>query len=200
MSDFSYRLKQLRTNHGLTQKQLASALNVSQNAVFNWENDKRKPNYEMMQKIADYFNVSVGYILGYENDGIEIPDRNIGNRILDVLNSKHITIETLSKKTNIDLASLKQICSIDNSYVNIDLLSMISIALNIDITEFLDINDSEPLDYALAILSFDVHKYGQLKTLYDQLNDEGKKEAIKRIEELTLIEKYSRPIECIEED
>ena len=41
MADFANRLKQLRLSKGLTQKELGNLLNVSQNAIFNWENNKR---------------------------------------------------------------------------------------------------------------------------------------------------------------
>lgn len=62
MSYFAEKLKNLRLQRGLTQAVLASELDVSQNAVFNWENGKREPSIEMIQKIADYFQVSTAYL------------------------------------------------------------------------------------------------------------------------------------------
>lgn len=58
MTTFSENLKALRIKHGLTQKELADILNVSQNAIHNWEHGKREPNREMIDKIAATFNVS----------------------------------------------------------------------------------------------------------------------------------------------
>lgn len=63
MSKFSNRLKQLRKENNLTQKQLADILHVSQNAIYNWENEKREPSLEMLNKIAAYFNVSLDYLM-----------------------------------------------------------------------------------------------------------------------------------------
>ena len=51
--DFSEKLKALRKKHGHTQSTLAHLLNVSQNAIYNWENGKREPNLDTILKIAD---------------------------------------------------------------------------------------------------------------------------------------------------
>ncbi len=62
MSHFPEELKNLRLKRGLTQAALAGELHVTQNAIFNWENGRRDPSIEMIQKIADYFQVSVAYL------------------------------------------------------------------------------------------------------------------------------------------
>ena len=64
MPYFSNRLKELRTGNALTQKELAAKLNVSQNAIFNWENGKREPSIDMLKQIADFFGVSLDYLTG----------------------------------------------------------------------------------------------------------------------------------------
>lgn len=61
---FSGKLKNLRIEHGDTQSSLAAKLNVSQNAVYNWENGKREPNLETIIKIADIYGVSTDYLMG----------------------------------------------------------------------------------------------------------------------------------------
>ena len=62
--DFATALKTIRKERGYTQSSLAKELNVSQNAVYNWENRKCEPSIEMIKKIADVFNVSMDYIMG----------------------------------------------------------------------------------------------------------------------------------------
>lgn len=57
------RIKTLRNARNLSQVQLAKALNVSKQAVSNWENDNILPSIEMLIKIANYFSVSTDYIL-----------------------------------------------------------------------------------------------------------------------------------------
>ena len=63
---FAQRLKELRTNNSYTQTMLAKTLGVTQGAVGNWECGIREPNFTMLSKIADCFNVTLGYMLGTE--------------------------------------------------------------------------------------------------------------------------------------
>jgi len=67
MPKLASRLKQLRTDRQITQTDLARQLNVSQNAVFNWENGKREPSLDMIEKIANALKVSAQELLGYSD-------------------------------------------------------------------------------------------------------------------------------------
>ncbi|MBD5584754.1 MAG: helix-turn-helix transcriptional regulator [Clostridia bacterium] len=67
MNKFSERLKQLRIEKKLSQKELATILEVDQRSVSNWEKAVREPDYAMLIKIADYFEVSADYLLGLED-------------------------------------------------------------------------------------------------------------------------------------
>lgn len=58
------RLKELRIKHGLNQKEVADALDTTQQAISNYERGDREPKMETWQKLADYFDVSVPYIRG----------------------------------------------------------------------------------------------------------------------------------------
>lgn len=57
-------LKKLRNNQNLTQQDLSVQLNISQQVYSRYENGTREPDFETLIKIADYFNVSVDYLLG----------------------------------------------------------------------------------------------------------------------------------------
>lgn len=65
---FSQRLKELRGNKGISQKELSSVLFVSQQTVAKWETDKTTPNPDMLVKISNYFNITTDYLLNYENE------------------------------------------------------------------------------------------------------------------------------------
>lgn len=65
---FKTRVKEARKRKGLTQKQLATYLNLSANAICEWEKGRSEPSFETLKKIADYFDVSVDYLLGREDD------------------------------------------------------------------------------------------------------------------------------------
>lgn len=58
------RLKELRLQHRYTQKELAIKLNIAQNTLCNWENGNRTVDEPTLQKLADFFDVSVDYLLG----------------------------------------------------------------------------------------------------------------------------------------
>ncbi len=65
---FAQRIKDLRKQHNLTQKQLADILFVDQTAISGWENGKTKPDFSKQQLLADYFDISIDYLLGRTND------------------------------------------------------------------------------------------------------------------------------------
>lgn len=64
MSVFAEQLKTLRKINGITQKELAEKLKIKQNSYSDWENGKSEPNIEMLVRIADYFDVSLDYLMG----------------------------------------------------------------------------------------------------------------------------------------
>lgn len=61
---FSERLRELRNEKGISQKELAIALFVSQQTVAKWETDRSTPNPDMISQIAQYFDVSSDYLIG----------------------------------------------------------------------------------------------------------------------------------------
>lgn len=58
------RLKELRKKKGISQQRLATDLNTTQNTISRYETGEREPGIDDLTKIADYFNVSVDYLLG----------------------------------------------------------------------------------------------------------------------------------------
>lgn len=67
MATFAGRLKELRLNLGLLQKELSEKLNLNRSTLGSWESGNRVPELGTVQKLADYFDVSVDYLLGREN-------------------------------------------------------------------------------------------------------------------------------------
>lgn len=57
--DFAKRLKELRVSRGLTQDDLARELKLVKSSISMYENGKRKPSFEVLEAIADYFNVNM---------------------------------------------------------------------------------------------------------------------------------------------
>lgn len=63
---FAIRLKELREKNSLSQKAFSIKIGVSQSTVGMWESNRREPNFETVEKLANFFNVSVDYLLGRE--------------------------------------------------------------------------------------------------------------------------------------
>lgn len=65
------RLKELRQKKGDTQEVVAKAMGVTRRGYQKWENEESQIKPEKAQQLADYFGVSVGHLLGYEDNFIE---------------------------------------------------------------------------------------------------------------------------------
>ena len=62
------RLKDLRTIKGVTQKEVAKSIGVSPQSYGYYENEINKPDPEILIKLADYFECTIDYLVGREND------------------------------------------------------------------------------------------------------------------------------------
>ena len=66
MSTIGQRIKELRLGHNMTGYELGLKLNITRNAVSQWETNKRVPTSTMLTQIAKLFNVTTDYLLGRE--------------------------------------------------------------------------------------------------------------------------------------
>lgn len=64
MPTFGERLRSLRTSKNLSQMDFAKQIKVSKSSVNMYERDEREPGFETLERIADYFNVDLDYLLG----------------------------------------------------------------------------------------------------------------------------------------
>lgn len=64
MTEIKDRIISLRNEKKLTQSQLAKELNISPSAIGMYEQGRRKPSYELLENICDYFNVDMDYLMG----------------------------------------------------------------------------------------------------------------------------------------
>ena len=65
----TYQMRTLRINHHMTQKQMASILNVSAQSISAYENGVIRPDIEVIMKYADYFKVDIAYLMGINLNG-----------------------------------------------------------------------------------------------------------------------------------
>lgn len=68
MKKFGIKLKQLRNEKGITQKELADILNVRNTTISAWEKDIAEPPYDTLVELAKIFEVTTDYLLGLEKE------------------------------------------------------------------------------------------------------------------------------------
>ena len=90
------RLRKLRLAHKLTQQEMANIFFTTRSSIANYEAGTRQPNYDLLQHIADYFQIDIHYLLG-----------NLGNPSPYDL-SKEIVASArfLTKDAKLDISSL----------------------------------------------------------------------------------------------
>lgn len=66
--NMKFRLKELRKKRKISQLKLAMDLNMNQNTISRYENVEREADYETLIRIADYFDVSLDYLLGRSDE------------------------------------------------------------------------------------------------------------------------------------
>lgn len=117
------RLKKLRSTSGLSQREFARLFNMSPSTLAMYETGRREPDYNILSKLADYYNVSTDYLLGRtdnpypydENNENKQPDfstafkeKNLGDAITRIVNiceefslSKQIMMEMFDKAIDV---------------------------------------------------------------------------------------------------
>lgn len=95
---FGDKLKQLRENRNMKQKELADLLFLKQSSISDYENNKSTPNGEIINSIANIFNVSADYLLG-----IETPDKSKLDKTIEETIEELKTEDTLHFMKNGDI-------------------------------------------------------------------------------------------------
>lgn len=72
---FGERLKELRKSKKVTQEDIAKKFDVNPATVSAWEVGKAEPSYEVLTELANYFGVSVEYLLNFNQDDLDKIER-----------------------------------------------------------------------------------------------------------------------------
>jgi transcriptional regulator with XRE-family HTH domain len=124
------RLRELRHNLNKKQKEIAQELNLSVQVYCNYENGLREPSFDTLTKLADYFDVSVDYLLGrteIPNAYKNIVNTHIKNKSADFISTDLPTaIAERMRSHNLSLEKFKNLTPQQTD----DLLNIIEIFLN----------------------------------------------------------------------
>lgn len=83
---FGKRLRYLREKKNMSQKDLAKELDIPNQNISNYEREFRHPDFETLKRLADYFNVSIDYLLGHEVKDIDsMSDEEIDEEIKEIM-------------------------------------------------------------------------------------------------------------------
>lgn len=103
------RLKQLREEKNLPKATLAKELNMTPQSYGLYENEKRSPDYQTLKKLANYFTVSMAYLLG-ETDQKNFSSNTAPlNDFVETANPNVINIEDLSAIEKVFLQAYRQL-------------------------------------------------------------------------------------------
>lgn len=101
--NFAQTFKHLRKLKNKTQEAAAKDLSVSKSTIAMWETNKRTPDFEKTEEIADYFNVDLDYLMGRKSRSSSFDDM-IEHPVLDytygLSDDERILIEAFRSKDN----------------------------------------------------------------------------------------------------
>lgn len=120
--NFSVNLKNLRESQNITQEQLADYLQVSRPTIAGYETKSRQPDFERLEKISQFFHVSIDYLLtGSEFHPVSVhPRKDLSETLLNqsVLSAyKKLSIE--SKQDVLEYIKLLQLRDSQQQHENL---------------------------------------------------------------------------------
>lgn len=160
----SEKLKELRKDKGLTQKQLAAATGLSIASIISYENGLREPNFKALTVLEEYFGVSGEYLNG-----------------------------TISKKDYLKLQKDVQ-ANLDEVYDSMKRFTATMAILDSNQQIYVTELFNEFLSYVSnkQMVDFDNHTELALLSAYIALNEIGKKELVNRGIEMSEISRFSK--------
>ena len=159
------RLRELQRAEKLTQQELADIAEVSKRTIQNWEDGTSNIKPKKAKKLADYFGVSVGYLLGYDDNDFEKQIRI--DALNDIINQMNRLKELRKEKglTQTDLAELLEVTKLTISNwengkheIKADKANEIANLFNV------------PVSYLLGYDDNDFEKQIRIDTLNDIIN------------------------------
>lgn len=75
--NFGKRLKDIRAKHNLTQQQLSEITGVSRATIAGYETKNKQPDFTVLYRLSEYFNVTIDYLLNNDTQIITLPDNCI---------------------------------------------------------------------------------------------------------------------------
>lgn len=125
----SAKLKQLRKDAKMTQKELAKKIHVTHVSISGYESGKRKPNLETLKLLADYFDLTMDSLLNSKKNKNLLSMSKLSVRLKSIRKSKYLSQTQLAKKLNTTKATIS---NYENAYSTPSNEMLVSISLILD--------------------------------------------------------------------
>lgn len=160
-------IRDLRLSRGLTQKELAAALDISLSSIKSYENSYREPNSKAMVALENYFKVSGDFLIGNLSKDVFINNYETIQSDADILHEQYISFKRAFSSVSQDKQKMA--------------LAFVRRSL-----------ETATEDILLSPILDNVHNddFAQLLSVFSRLNQTGKVELIKRAQELSQLSQY----------
>jgi len=151
MEMISERLRILRKNRGLTQKELSEKVGVTEQAISNWERDKSYPSLELIQALINILDCSPNDIMGYNED--EKNYNRINNPTLTDKVESGIILDVIKLEFGVKLVELFT----DKSFKGLESFHDLRVTMAhkygivLPMIRLRDISEMDPHDYRICI-------------------------------------------------
>lgn len=137
------KLLYLRNKRDLTQEELAKIFCMSRSTYAQYEVDRRRPDYDTLQRIADYFEVSTDFLLGRTDDSV-MEKCNFPSRLKMIRELNGISLKQLAENLNLSPTDVSQF-EIGGKYPDLPTLKVLADSLNCSVDYLLGrITDPRP--------------------------------------------------------
>ena len=187
------RIKSVREKSGMSQVDFADKINVSKQTLYKYENNiiTNIPS-DKIERIASIGGVSPAYLMGWKDE----ENQEIANRFNQIRKEKNISLEYISKATNLPLSYIKKI-SIGAADTESEDMALIASALGVSFFYLMGWKDKETMlarrnfetafhyDEAVKNLEALGADYTEVFNIFYSMNETGKKKALDNLRDLS---------------
>lgn len=112
----SERLISLRKSKKKTQEEIANVIGVTRPAYTAYERGTRTPDYDVLKTLADYYEVSIDYLLGHKNDINNTDEEKIDEELQEFIDNVKVWYKNEPKTSEEKLKLMKEMFDIIKKY------------------------------------------------------------------------------------
>ena len=101
--NYGNRIAQLRADKAMTQGELAEKVGLSRASLSHYENNRREPDFAVLNALADFFGVSIDYLTGRTNE----PQGSLDPEVKEFVDSLELADESILKKFQLTVDGTK---------------------------------------------------------------------------------------------